>query len=131
MIRAFDDALPCLQALGQSCMLGVVSNGSSYPSQCGLPDVFRFQVFSQQLGFEKPDPRLFGHALSLAGCAPDELLHVGDSLQEDVLGANRAGVRSAWLNRSGLIGDASIRADYGVSSLLALPSLCQGLSGQV
>ena len=45
----------------------------------------------------KPDPRIFEIALERAGCAPDEVLFVGDTLPQDVEGANRSGMRSVLL----------------------------------
>lgn len=45
----------------------------------------------------KPDARIFEIALERAGCAPGEALFVGDTLAQDVLGANRRGMRSVLL----------------------------------
>jgi putative hydrolase of the HAD superfamily len=45
----------------------------------------------------KPDARIFTLALERAGCAPEEALFVGDSLPQDIAGANRAGLRSVLL----------------------------------
>ena len=48
----------------------------------------------------KPDPGIFSEALRRAACAPHEALFVGDSLQQDIAGANRVGLRSVliWSN---------------------------------
>jgi len=45
----------------------------------------------------KPDARIFALALERAGCAPEDTLFVGDSVPQDVAGANRAGLRSVLL----------------------------------
>lgn len=119
-IRLFDDVLPTLDALRDRFMLGLLSNGNSYPERCGLGGRFRFVVFSQDHGVEKPDPRLFHVAMERAGCAHDQLLHVGDSLRNDVAGARRAGSRSAWLNRDGQSNDTGVRPDIEISSLTEL-----------
>lgn len=52
---------------------------------------------SEAAGSCKPHGRIFELALEHAGCAPGEALFVGDSLPADVLGANRAGLRSVLL----------------------------------
>ena len=49
---------------------------------------------SQDLGVEKPDPRLFEIALERSGAARDSTIHVGDIYHVDVVGA-RAGRASA------------------------------------
>jgi putative hydrolase of the HAD superfamily len=57
----------------------------------------------------KPDPGIFSEALRRAGCAPQEAMFVGDSLQQDIAGANRLGLRSVliWsdLEREPTIGE--------------------------
>jgi HAD superfamily hydrolase (TIGR01549 family) len=119
-IKLFDDVLPALSVLGERYTLGILSNGNSYPERCGLEGIFQFVVFSQDHGFEKPDPRIFRVALEEAGCSGRELFHFGDSLETDVRGAVDSGVRCAWLNRQRVVNSTSIRADYEVSSLLEL-----------
>ena len=45
----------------------------------------------------KPDPGIFAEALRRARCRPEEALFIGDTLLQDVAGANRAGMRSVLL----------------------------------
>ncbi|HEV7215534.1 MAG TPA: HAD family hydrolase [Chloroflexota bacterium] len=118
--RPYDDVLPTLDALRGRYRLGLLSNGNSHPERCGLPDRFSFVVFAQDHGYEKPDRRLFEVALAQAGCEPQELLHVGDSLANDVAGAQGAGVRSVWLNRDGRGNDSTVRPDFEITSLTEL-----------
>lgn len=54
---------------------------------------------SSELGAEKPDRMVFDHAAAALGCAPAEILHVGDSWDHDVAGALGAGWQAAWLDR--------------------------------
>ena len=94
-----------------------------FPERCGLGDRFRFVVFSQDVGFEKPDPRIFAMAAQKAGCGLESLLHVGDSLADDVAGAQGTGARSVWLNRKGLGNETGIRPDYEIASLRELTGI--------
>ena len=57
----------------------------------GLTDYFAFVVFSQDVQIEKPDRRIFEITAERAGCELAQLLHVGDSLENDVAGARNAG----------------------------------------
>lgn len=123
-IELFPDVLPTLDALRDRFTVGLLSNGNSYPERCGLGGRFRFVVFSQDYGFEKPDPRLFEIAIERAGCARQQLLHVGDSLRNDVEGARGAGVRSVWLNRERRPNDTDVVPDLEISSLLELAEIC-------
>lgn len=47
---------------------------------------------------EKPAVSIFEKALKLAECEPEEVLHVGDSLSSDIMGANNAGIRALWVS---------------------------------
>ncbi|MBL7166152.1 MAG: HAD family hydrolase [Dehalococcoidales bacterium] len=119
-IELYPDVLPALEILRHRYTLGLVSNGNSYPERCGLDGVFRFVVFAQDHGVEKPDPEIFRIALQQAGCSPEQLLHVGDSLQNDVAGAAGAGIRCIWLNRNRVSNDTGVRPDYEIESLQEL-----------
>ncbi|MEO9185171.1 MAG: HAD family hydrolase [Kofleriaceae bacterium] len=66
----------------------------------GIADAFEHVVDSGRLGIEKPDPRIFAHALALLEVAPDtSAVHVGDSWSADVAGALAAGWRAIWYGR--------------------------------
>ncbi|HUG56382.1 MAG TPA: HAD family hydrolase [Candidatus Limnocylindrales bacterium] len=62
----------------------------------GLADAIHGVVSSHSAGWRKPHPAIFARALEIAGVAPDEVMHVGDRLWEDVWGAKRAGLRAVW-----------------------------------
>ena len=122
-IKLFVDVLPTLETLRARYTLGILSNGNSYPERCGLAGMFQFVVFSQDHGVEKPDPRLFQIAVEKARCSRQQMLHVGDSLQDDMMGAINAGIRCVWLNRKRVKNDLDLKVDYEVSSLLELLEL--------
>jgi len=126
-VELYGDVLPTLNALRGICPLGIVSNGNSYPERCGLDGRFAFVVFSQDHGFEKPDPRLFGVALRLLECEASGLLHVGDSLRNDVHGASLAGIRSVWLNRGALANPGDVLPDFEIPDLRDLIGICERL----
>lgn len=55
-----------------------------------------FLVTSEELGVEKPDPRLFALCAEKAGVPPKDCAFVGDSLEKDALAARRAGMAGVW-----------------------------------
>jgi 2-haloalkanoic acid dehalogenase type II len=57
-------------------------------------------VTSESSESYKPNGKIFEDALLILQCQPDEVLHIGDSQTADVLGGNKAGMITAWLNRS-------------------------------
>jgi putative hydrolase of the HAD superfamily len=52
---------------------------------------------SEEAGSCKPDLAIFQEALRRAACPPEEALFVGDSLQQDIAGAGRVGLRSVLI----------------------------------
>ena len=116
-IQFFDDVLPTLNALRGRYVMGVLSNGNTYPERCGLGGYFQFVVFAQDYGIQKPDPQLFEIAIERAGCTKRQLLHVGDSFQNDIIGAKQAGIKSVWLNRQGTNNEGEQQPDFEISSL--------------
>jgi len=106
-----DDVLPTLQALrARGLQLTVVSNANgtlcAHMDRLGLSGSVQCVLDSQDLGVEKPDPRLFEIALERSGAARDSTIHVGDIYHVDVIGARAAGIRPVLLDQAGLYGDA-------------------------
>lgn len=66
----------------------------------------------------KPDPAPFINALSRLDVDPDRAVHVGNSLGDDVRGADTAGMRSAWLRADGVT--PSPQPQYVLDSLTDL-----------
>ncbi len=60
----------------------------------GLLGHFSGWAFSDEVGYYKPDPRIFEAALSALGARPAEALHVGDLRRTDVAGAAALGMRT-------------------------------------
>ncbi|MFW5903487.1 MAG: HAD family hydrolase [Halolamina sp.] len=114
--RAYDDlvdhsavefrpgAPAALEAATESYAVGLVTNGgretqTTKLDALGIADAFDAAVFADPAnGVEpKPDPEPFRRALSALDVAPENALHVGDSLSCDVAGANRFGLPSVWV----------------------------------
>ena len=98
-----DGVAETLVALRQHGLhLGIVSNADndqfSHLLQLSqLGPCFDSLLSSEDAQSCKPDPAIFSRALAQAGCAPDQAYFVGDSLQQDITGANRAGMRSVLI----------------------------------
>ncbi len=126
-IELYPDVILTLDRLKTRFIIGLLSNGNSYPDRCGLADFFRFVVFSQDYGIAKPDPGIFEIVMAQAACSAGELLHIGDSLECDVAGAHNAGARSVWLNRGRVPNATGITPNDEITSLSELIPLCERL----
>ncbi|MGH7804232.1 MAG: HAD family hydrolase [Candidatus Binatia bacterium] len=90
------------QLRNRGLRLGIVSNidRDQLDYMMGLAGIagrFDWLLSSEEAGSCKPDQRIFEQALELAECAPGEALFVGDSIDQDIAGARRTGIRSALL----------------------------------
>ena len=83
----------------------------------GLRGHFAHVIDSAIVGAEKPDPRIFEHALEAAGASAERTLHVGDLYSVDVVGARAAGVHAVLLDPFGDWGEVDCAR---VADLVAL-----------
>lgn len=102
--QLYPDTLATLQALEERGKeLGIVSNFDSRLFEIliglGIDRFFESVTLSSFAGSAKPSPQIFIRALAKHGADPQEALHIGDSLQEDVHGARAAGIKAMFLQR--------------------------------
>jgi putative hydrolase of the HAD superfamily len=121
--RFYDDVETVLRDLrARGLKIGVVSNWDTrlktISDGLGLTPLVDFIVISAEVGVRKPDPGIFRMALDRAGVRPEEAIHVGDLLEEDVLGAQRAGVRAVLIDRKKRITAGGSPADVKVVATL-------------
>lgn len=124
--RVMDGASQLLGELRRRGMkLVVVSNWHStlhdILAHRDLTRHFDHVLTSAELGRRKPHPALFERALELADVRPDEALHIGDSLIEDVAAADSLGIRAVWFNPKGRDAPDDIT---GIGHLREIQALC-------
>ena len=112
--QLFPDAVDTLEYL-RSCgvRLALVTNGAS-DLQRGKIERFDLEAYFDHIqvegefGLGKPDERVFRHVLAQLGARAAEAWMVGDDLERDVAGAQRAGLFAVWVDwrGSGLRGQA-------------------------
>jgi HAD superfamily hydrolase (TIGR01549 family) len=97
------DVLPSLDRLSGRYRLGIAANQPAAVREAmrrdGLDRYFEVWGVSDEVGIEKPDPRLFAHVLYLAGVAPPRAAMVGDRLDYDIRPARTAGMHAIWMLR--------------------------------
>jgi putative hydrolase of the HAD superfamily len=126
--RVFDDVRPALDILRKRGFeLGAISNWDErlrpLLDRLQLTPYFRVAVISVEAGVAKPGKEIFQRAAFLLGVAPRRILHVGDSLVEDVLGAQSARFQTLLLSRK-----ASPASAPAITSLADLGPLLESSS---
>ena len=99
-VEHYDDSVAALQRLAARVPLAALSNGNACLKRIGLMPLFRFQLGAREHGAAKPAASIFHAACAQLGCRPSQVLHVGDDIALDVVGAARAGLRTCWINRA-------------------------------
>ncbi|MFQ7080244.1 MAG: HAD family hydrolase [Sellimonas intestinalis] len=92
---------------------------------------FEAEIYSCDVGVAKPRPQIFQKVQSLLGISSTEIIHVGDSLEGDVIGALCANWQAVYLNRSVAIDGVKVDGFkfYSIiNSLLQLPLVLENLN---
>lgn len=101
-VTPFEDVLPTLTRLNGLVKVGSISNGFADLEEIGLAHHFHISIAAHTSGCAKPDAAIFHAACDAMEVTPAEAVYVGDDPVLDVEGAQKAGLRGVWMNRSGL-----------------------------
>lgn len=129
----YEETFQVLDQLKGRYQLALLTNGSPSLQQTKLsmsPDIapyFATVIVSGDFGVGKPDVSIFEYALTNTGSQKSETLMVGDNLLTDILGANRAGIKSVWVNREHKAAHDSIFPDFEIHHLQELIPLLEKL----
>ena len=119
-VTLYDDVLPVLKMLKGYFVLCAASNALS---DCQRPRLramgIRFDhiFLSEEMGTIKPAQAFFRKAVQAAGCETAECMMVGDSLSSDIAGAQKAGMKTCWINRAGRALSGEIQPDAVIQNL--------------
>ncbi len=115
-----------LQTLHGRYKLAIISNATSQLprlalEKAGLIKFFQLVVISRDLGIRKPDPKIFQYVLEKLGVRPEETIHVGDLMEQDVVGAKAAGIKTVWIKNE----EEPIieEPDHTIRSITELPKI--------
>lgn len=100
-VELYPDSLPALERITARWPLASLTNGNADLQRIGIHTHFAHHICARDSGVAKPDARIFLAAAERLGVAPEQILHVGDDPEMDVVGARDAGLRTAWINRQG------------------------------
>ncbi|WAW09240.1 HAD family hydrolase [Oxalobacter vibrioformis] len=126
-VHLYDDVIPALASLGHRYMIGSISNGAADLEHIGIAHHFRISLVASAFGRPKPEPAIFHAACDALEIHPGQAVYVGDDAENDVAGAMRAGMKTAWMKRPDLVPKKAlpenVRPDIIVHSLGDLEKL--------
>lgn len=121
-------AYEVLNSLSCKYILCAVTNGTKTSQtakleKSGLNSLLDYIFISEEIGFEKPDPRFFSRVFSTIGINDHrEAMIVGDSLSSDIKGGIDSGLVTCWYNPFGKLSD-SLKPDYIIDNLYQIKDI--------
>jgi len=114
-----------LQQLAGRFPLVAITNGNADIEKMGVADLFQFALRAGPDGRMKPYPDMFLAAAERLQLEPKHILHIGDHVQSDVVGALSAGCQAAWLNLTpGALGKLKTLPHVEFDQLEELAKIC-------
>ena len=125
------DAIETVRWLRESGRrLALLTNGAAAAqrrkiARFEIADLFDAILVEGELGFGKPDERVYHRALGALGVTPADAWMVGDNLDFDVAAPQKLGLSAVWIDvrGAGLPDESAVKPDYIVRSLVELRSL--------
>jgi putative hydrolase of the HAD superfamily len=122
-VTPFQSVQPVLSELEKSYTIGAITNGNAQLEKMSIGKHFKFSISAEKMGANKPCSSLFHEAALKAGAEFEQLLHIGDSAEADVIGANKAGCRSVWFNPARQAWPGGRNPDAVIHCISELPAL--------
>lgn len=121
----FEETLDVLRRLSENYGMAVLTNGApeiqrEKLEKSGLAPYFDIAVISGEVGAGKPRQEVYLHCLDRLSASSDSCVMVGDSLRNDVKGAQNVGMKGIWINRNGALSEQGIHPDAVLNSLAEL-----------
>ena len=128
----FPGAVPVLTWLRKSgCRLALVTNGGADAqrqkiARFGLEPLFDMILVEGELGFGKPDERIYQMALTGLAAEPRHTWMIGDNLEWDVEQPQKLGMTGIWVDRdgAGVPASSAVHPDLVIRSLAELGDHC-------
>lgn len=108
--------------------IGLISN-TIFPEKFHLRELKRFGLFqffdlilfSSEVGYKKPHPKIFETALKGLDIKPNSAVFVGDRLEEDIGGAQKVGMSTVLIPKEGRDYSAPVIPDAKIKGINELP----------
>lgn len=101
--------------------VAIITNGSTQRQKAKiinthLNNCFDIIIISEEVGFSKPDKRIFELALNRLNVQPEAALFVGDDIEKDIGGCQNANIKGIWFNPHMIKNDTEIKPHAEIHS---------------
>ncbi|MFE8700797.1 HAD family hydrolase [Cytobacillus sp. FJAT-54145] len=108
------DTINIVNTIKRYVKVAIITNGSTQRQKAkiintNLHSCFETILISEEVGFSKPDKRIFEFALNKLNVQPEAALFVGDDIEKDIRGCQNANIKGIWLNPHRIKNDTGIK----------------------
>lgn len=116
------DTINLINTIKGQVKVAIITNGSTLRqkakiSNTNLDSCFDTVIISEEVGFSKPDKRIFELALNKLKVQPKDALFVGDDIEKDIGGCQNANINGVWFNPRGIKNHTEIKPYAEINSL--------------
>jgi putative hydrolase of the HAD superfamily len=111
-----------VNAIKMQVKVAIITNGSTQRQKAKIMNThlnscFDKIIISEEVGFSKPDSRIFELALNKLNVQPEAALFVGDDLEKDIGGCQNASIKGIWFNPHRVNNETKIKPYAEINSL--------------
>ncbi|MCA1032441.1 HAD-IA family hydrolase [Bacillus timonensis] len=116
------NTLKIINTIKKHVKVAIVTNGSTQRQNAkvmntNLISCFDTIIISEEVGFSKPDKRIFELALNKLNVKPEDALFVGDDIKKDIEGCQKANIKGIWFNPHMVMNDTKTKPYDEINSL--------------
>ena len=97
-VKFFSGAISMLEALQDKYIIYALTNGNADIEKTGLKKYMQGAISAADVSASKPDPKMFEKVSQITEVSPQNSVHIGDNLVDDIEGAANANFLSIWVN---------------------------------
>ena len=120
-VKVFTGVSETLSTLSEQFTLAAITNGNADILTMPIGQYFSFAFRAEEFSAPKPHAPIFLSAIERLDVSPQDILHVGDDLWDDIKGASERGIRTAWVSKEKRYRGDGIMPDLIVGSVNELP----------
>jgi len=120
-----------LEELSKNYVLISLTNGNADLNRLAISSHFSASYRAEELGAAKPAAPLFLQALKHAGCSPNEGIHIGDNITDDICGAKDVGMHAIQARFTADAPPPHPLADQHFNDWRELPTLIRQLQAKL
>ncbi len=115
------NSIDIINTLKMHVKVAIITNGSTQRQKAkiintNLNSCFDIIIISEEVGFSKPDKRIFELALNKLNVQPETALFVGDDIEKDIGGCQNANIKGIWFNPNKIKNDTEIKPYAEINS---------------